>query len=85
MNRGKTSWAEAVLGETIEWLVEEQGFDESEIAYVYAEAVDIKTIVGEAGSSLDLGRCTTCSYSPTTPRRRRACTAGGRAAAGMSQ
>lgn len=56
MNRGKTSWAEAMLGETIRWLVEEQGFDERQIAYVYAEAVDIQSIVKELGSSLDLGR-----------------------------
>ncbi len=56
MNHGKTSWAEAILGETIEWLVRRQGLDESEIAYVYAEAVDIQTIVRELGSSLDLGK-----------------------------
>ena len=56
MNRGKTSWAEAVLGETIQWLVESEGFEESKIAYVYAEAVDIQTIVREAGSSLDLSK-----------------------------
>ena len=55
MNRGKTSWAEAILGETIQWLVG-QGFDESEIAYVCAEAADIQTIVSEVGSSLDLSR-----------------------------
>jgi len=56
MSRGKTSWAEAMLGETVQWLVERQGLEEDNIAYVYAEAVDIKTIVDEAGSSLDLGK-----------------------------
>ena len=56
MSRGKTSWAEAMLGETIEWLVERQGLEEDNIAYVYAEAVDIQTIVRELSSSLDLGK-----------------------------
>ncbi len=56
MNRGKTSWAEAILGETIEWLVEKQGFEENQIAYVYAEAVDVRTVIREIASSLDLNR-----------------------------
>ncbi len=58
MNRGKTSWAEAILGETIGYLVEQQGVDESEIAYVYAVATDINRIVEEIGESLDLSRLT---------------------------
>ncbi len=58
MNRGKTSWAEAMLGETIRYLVEEQGLDEAEIGYVYAEAVDINRIVDEIAGSIDLGGLT---------------------------
>ena len=58
MNRGKTSWAEAMLGETIGYLVEHQGIDEREIAYVYAVATDINRIVEEIGASLDLDRLT---------------------------
>jgi len=58
MNRGKTSWAEAILGETIKHLVEEQGVDESKIAYVYAEAADINKIVETMAGHLDLTRIT---------------------------
>ncbi len=58
MNRGKTSWAEAILGETIGYLVGHQGIDEQEIAYVYAVASDINRIVEEIGASLDLARLT---------------------------
>jgi len=54
MNRGKTSWAEAMLGETIGYLINEQGLDEREIAYVYAEAVDIDKIVDEIAGNIDL-------------------------------
>ncbi len=58
MNRGKTSWAEAMLGETIQYLVEKQGIDEREIAYVYAEAVDINRIVEEIAGAVDLASLT---------------------------
>ena len=54
MNRGKTSWAEAMLGETIRYLVEEQGVDERETAYVYAEATDINKILEEIGENIEL-------------------------------
>lgn len=54
MNRGKTSWAEAITGETIQHLVENQGVDEWEIAYIYAEAVDIEKIVEEIADNIDL-------------------------------
>ena len=58
MNRGKTSWAEAILGETIQYLVEEHGVDEAAIGYVYAEATDINRIVEEMARVLDLARLT---------------------------
>ncbi len=56
MNRGKTSWAEAILGETIRYLVVEQGVDEYSIGYVYAVATDINRIIEEMAASLDLTR-----------------------------
>ena len=56
MNRGKTSWAEAILGETVQWLLEDQGLDESQVAYVYAEAANIQTIVSIVGREINLAK-----------------------------
>lgn len=56
MQRGKTSWTEAFLGEVVRFLVEERGVDEREIAYVYSQGVRIDTLVEALSREIDLGR-----------------------------
>lgn len=56
MGSGKTLWTENKLGELIQNLLNE-GVDEQQICYVYAQETRLSEIVGEAIAGLELPKC----------------------------